>query len=237
MTTNKIALMILAHESTTDRYEKLLLCLRGLGNLHTYGMAQVDVWFFTDRPYFHAIEHAYFNEGVTLHQVFLNNSMALADRHNAALQIIIESGNKYDYFMQLGSDDIITHEGYVTALMWMRQGCQWGAFIKVAIVRPDMKKMVYHGGLGNMGAGRFIAWHLIKKTLEVRPIWSPGKIKGMDGSSEKNIGVVTHAICYPMNTYLPCVYDLKSDDNLHEYDKFAKAGGAERDFNIDNILA
>jgi hypothetical protein len=241
MNIQRIALLIVAHQSTEDRHEKLLYCLKGINNLYSYGLAEIDVFLVHDYPEDLARYVDLPDNHTRVIDITISNKMPLADRHNLALDRVVQyadrQGREYDYLMQLGSDDILTHEGFMTAVMWMMQGCKFGAFVKVGIVSPCISKMVYHGGLGNMGAGRFVAWDLIMKTRAVRPVWTPGKMKGLDGSSEKNITVVTRALCYPINTYQPCVFDLKSDDNLHTYQKFAEASGVERPFNIENILA
>lgn len=161
------------------------------------------------------------------HLIHIPNSIPLGERHNRMLAHLMHL--EWDYLMQIGSDDVITPSGYSTAALWMRQGCPFGAFVKLGIVSPDLTKFKFHQGMGNMGAGRFIARWVVEKVLSERSLWPPHLVKGLDGNSEIAVAKVTQIQVHPVNTFLPCVFDFKGKSNLHPYEKF---GHKERDFDM-----
>ena len=137
------------------------------------------------------------------------------------------------HLMRIGSDDVITPSGYNIAMSWMAQGCPFGAFTTIGIVNSTMDKVKYHRGLGNAGAGRFMHRSLIDRTIsELKTIWPDEAIKGLDGQSEKRIQDVTRCPIWPVNTYLPTVYDIKTNSNMWSYDHFDLP---QRDFDQQSL--
>lgn len=216
----KVMVMVIAHDEG-DRMERLAICAQYFQN------APLNFWFAvaydTDRVADEVRAHCHI-----LHHV--SNKQPLGARHNEMLSLLMRE--EWDYLMQLGSDDVITPTGYATALSWMRQGCEFGAFVKLGIVNKSRTRYKFHQGMGNMGAGRFISRRVVEKVLSERNLWPPYLQKGLDGNSEIAVAEVAKLQVSPVNTYRPCVFDFKGDSNLHSYEKF---GGKEQEFTMDML--
>lgn len=227
----KVVVMCIAHDDG-DRLGRLKICAEHFSNS---ACADHDVEFnfalcYDTEKVREIVEQSAFPYTYKYGAIPIPNNIPLAERHNRMLSHLMNA--EWDYLMQIGSDDVITHVGYRTAANWMMQGCRFGAFTKLAIVNKDRTKMKYHQGLGNMGAGRFIRRDVVELVLKNRHLWPPKLIKGLDGNSELNVAEVTGVQVHPINTYLPCVFDFKGDINLHPYTKFT---GKERDFDMGMI--
>lgn len=218
----KCIVMCMAHDEG-DRLSRLKICVDHFGNADGHGIDYEFAVAYDTRSVKEICQ------GVD-HLFAISNDMPLGERHNRMLAHLVHL--EWDYLMQIGSDDVITPSGYSTAGIWMRQGCLFGAFVKLGIVSPDLSKYKLHQGMGNMGAGRFIARSVVEKVLSERSLWPPYIIKGLDGNSEISVAEVAKIQVHPVNTYLPCVFDFKGKSNLHSYDKF---GHKERDFNWDML--
>ena len=223
-----VVLMMLAHDGGAERRRVLEIALRALDNLpHIEG---VNVWpVVAYEPTLEMTELVQsVNDDVAFYATPVSNDMPLGRRHNKTLDWILRIYPEMTHLMQVGSDDVITPSGFRIALSWMLQGCPFGAFTTIGIVNSEMTKVKYHRGLGNAGAGRFMHRSLIDKTLDaIGLVWPDGALKGLDGQSEKRVQDVTRCPIWPVNTYLPAVYDLKTEANMWGYEHFELP---ERDF-------
>ena len=228
-----LVLMMLAHDGGEERRRVLEIALNGLRNIPNYDNFIV----YPVVAYEPTIEMSKLilklNDRLPFDAVRMGNDMPLGRRHNMTMKYILGAYPEMTHLMQIGSDDVITPSGYNIAMSWMAQGCPFGAFTTIGIVNSTMDKVKYHRGLGNAGAGRFMHRSLIDRTIsELKTIWPEEAIKGLDGQSEKRIQDVTRCPIWPVNTYLPTVYDIKTNSNMWSYDHFDLP---QRDFDRQSL--
>jgi len=139
---------------------------------------------------------------------------------------------KWDYLMQLGSDDLLA-KGFFDPNGWIAQnpissylqketpffGCT-----ELLIVNTNTGATKYHSTLSPFGAGRFIRRDVVESTIEKKGyLWEPERNHGLDFSSERMI-----MECHDMrevrimpahNHQMPMVLDIKDGDNIHPFDE------------------
>lgn len=218
----KAAIMILTHEGSKQRQERLQLCMNGLLNRHYGGEVEWDIHVFhsggKDKDIVEGEPHF-------CHR--LSNSVTLGQRHNLAMEVMM--AYEWEYLVRLGSDDIIHRYTYIMMELYMMHGIKFGTWNRVAMVSPSMDKMKILHGQGAFGAGAFARRDVVDRCGD---IWYPHQVKGMDGNFEL---AMTRAGAPPIiiDTPWPAVYDLKCDDNLHSYEKYE---GREVVFRLDEVV-
>lgn len=219
-------IMILTHDR--GEHSALNICLKYLKNCEAAEVLGVK---FTPVIFHSESNDAEIVTASGYNATLLSNDMPLGRRHNLAMDRLLKM--EWDYLMQLGSDDVITPSGYLSAAIWMKQGVQFASFTRLGIVSPRRDKYVEHVSLAMMGAGRFMSREAAEKSHAGHAgggIWKDHKLKGLDGDSEHSLLSRAGAVCHPLHTHQICVYDFKSFNNLHDYRKFANGRVKELDF-------
>jgi hypothetical protein len=214
-----VAVMILTHDR--GEHHALRICLKYLENrlaAECVGVVFTPVIFHSGCGDAELVTSSGYNA------TLLSNDMPLGQRHNLAMDRLLNM--EWDYVMQLGSDDVLTPSGYLTAAIWMRHGVRFASFMHVGLVDPLVRKYVPHTSPANMGAGRFMRRRDVEKSHRSPEhvgagIWKDHKLKGLDGDSEHSLLERAGAVCHPIHTHNICVWDFKSNDNLHSFEKFA----------------
>lgn len=132
-------------------------------------------------------------------------------------ELITKGDQDYDYLMQLGSDDIIDDELCYILAGWMKAGAGIFGVSSMNIVncytgeiRKVSQKLVF-------GAGRCIRRDLVLRTGQ---LWGDNLISGLDGDSQTRVFRATGVGCQTVSTPRPMLWDIKSNVNLHRWDKF-----------------
>lgn len=95
--------------------------------------------------------------------VYADNAQ-LGEKHNVGYRSIRFD---FDYFMQLGSDDLLSNAGMAAIIAAMRNGVEFGGFRDLYIVKFSTKQALeIKGFIAPMGAGRFISRRVFKEAGE-----------------------------------------------------------------------
>ena len=143
----------------------------------------------------------------------------LGKKHNAGLEAL--RGRKFDYILQLGSDDLASNNYLNYALPAMVAGLDIFGVSALYFCEPKTEKACRFelSTQANklIGAGRFIS-HRAIKALDYK-LWPDDVNKGLDMTSQANLsakGFVPHII----NTTDICILDVKSETNIWPYKTF-----------------
>ena len=125
---------------------------------------------------------------------------------------------KFDYLMNLGSDDIITKELFKTYEHLFDKEASFFGSTKLSIVDSEAKEIKEYDYKGMMGAGRCIKKDVLVKTLKNGDIYD--KIQaGLDMNSASKFNCEMIEVDNAFNT----IYDIKSATNIWSY-KDLKSG-------------
>lgn len=152
----------------------------------------------------------------------------LGQKMNMGLQIGLNS--KWDYLMQLGSDDLLAKgffgewDGVNDIRSYLHKQTPFFGCTELFVYNAKTGAAKYHNTLSPFGAGRFIRRDVVEKTARQKGyLWEPERNYGLDFSSERMI-----MECHDMrdvrimpvhNHELPMVLDMKDGENIHPFEE------------------
>ena len=120
----------------------------------------------------------------------------------------------WDYLMNLGSDDIIDERLFELYKPYIEEKRQCFGVTKVTFVNSKNKDVKRYDYKHLIGAGRMIRRDIVEKYMPLYPL----KDKCLDdGSAKKMFGTQFTEI---QNTEDDLIVDIKSDDNIWDFDFF-----------------
>jgi hypothetical protein len=146
----------------------------------------------------------------------------LGAKMNKAIDFAFNHMNHWDYFMQLGSDDLLATDYLDKIERKMQKGTLFFGPDKLLIVDGHIKRCKFMQAITNIGAGRMIHRGLLDPMREKGEYFDNGISKGLDNSLTRRIYEVnglnedTFQQIIPSDT--PVVCDIKSSINIHSYD-------------------
>jgi len=151
-------------------------------------------------------------------EYFIECSNALVgQKHNHLLQYAIQ--DKWDFMLQLGSDDLLLDEAIDKIAVEMKKGVEFGAFQELWVANPKTREMKYHKSKQCFGAGRFFSRRVVDLVLQKKGVfWTPEKQRGLDGDSSRRVTQVTKL--WPKVLDGAFGVDIKGKDNLNGWHKF-----------------
>ena len=130
---------------------------------------------------------------------------------------------KPDYFMQLGSDDLLRVGFWQTGILdYLRSNTAVAGFNRLAVYCTTTKRAKVGGYLAGFGAGRFIRADILDKLGG--KLWDDNINKGLDYNAQRKITALLGMhegrmrIVSTPPTAPPAVIDLKSYNNIRTYD-------------------
>jgi hypothetical protein len=126
---------------------------------------------------------------------------------------------KFDYLMNLGSDDIITEELFKCYEPFFKNDIQFFGSTRLTFLDSESKEAVEYDYKGMMGAGRCIRRDVLEKTLKRGDIYD--KIQcGLDMNSASKFRCSQTEIENPFRT----IIDIKSKVNIWDYEVMSLKG-------------
>jgi len=137
---------------------------------------------------------------------------------------------KFDYLMNLGSDDIITKELFESYKDMFNNSVPVFGGTNLTFVDSKAKELkTYNYGI-MIGAGRCIRKDILETTLRGGDLYDKIQI-GLDMNSMKKLKCTMTEIDNPFNT----IYDIKSDVNLWTYEVFNKGINLDFDEGVSGL--
>jgi hypothetical protein len=151
-------------------------------------------------------------------EYFIECSNALiGQKHNLLLQFALQ--DKWDFMLQLGSDDLMLDEAIDQIAVYIHKGVEFGAFQHLYVANPETRQMKYFRGQQCFGAGRFFSRRVVDLVLQKKGVfWTPEKQRGLDGDSSRRVTQVTKL--WPKVLDGPFGVDIKGKENLNKWHKF-----------------
>lgn len=251
---------ILIHMTLWKRHEIAPLIVKGLNALraeaHKHGHEVEVLYIYSEldtlHRYANGLHSRYFKKE------FCDN-LPLGKKNNIGLAYALDV-LKFDYMMQIGSDDVISIEYWAAAKRYMQEGFDIIGCKKLRVVNHYTGDELIHQAADILGAGRMIkydtlikasrclrvkskvnstktrkgmeytiALHQYKPAIhqkigEVTELWDNDRNSGLDYNSECNVhnrcGRIKMAVIDKDYDYL--VTDIKTNDNIHKFEKFKK---------------
>ena len=139
-------------------------------------------------------------------------------------------GMKFDYLMNLGSDDIITKELIESYKDLFNNNVPCFGSTKLTFIDSKAKELkTYDYGI-MIGAGRCISKDILETTLRSGELYDKIQI-GLDMNSMKKLNCTMTEVDNAFNT----IYDIKSDVNLWTYEVFTKAKQLDFDEGVSGL--
>lgn len=148
--------------------------------------------------------------------VWAENS-PLSNKLNTGLQAL--KNKKFDYLLQLGSDDLISDSILDFYKGEFEAGTEYFGLKEYFMIEPSTKRAKWWEYDINhpIGAGRCFKRDLLEKMNWT--LWSEGKEKGLDTDSDINI-IKSATRCKILNgNKYPYVIDVKTTENIHNFSK------------------
>ena len=146
----------------------------------------------------------------------------LGAKLNGAFQYAFQHCNRFDYIMQLGSDDLLSTD-YLDKIekKVQRKELFFGPD-KLLMIEKASGKAKLLQAVDNMGAGRMIHRSLLEPFVKDKSFFDSNINKGLDNSLRKRI-YTYHTITDEVYQKLiasttPIVCDIKSETNIHSFD-------------------
>lgn len=152
--TIEVVIMVTAYK----RYPIGEMCLKGLARLSSFALSlniRIIVVIVGSELFYEKLSKQY---GFTF--VYSNNN-PLGEKHNVGLRYIIEN-IEFDYFMQMGSDDLLSNECLVTYKKYMQKGVPFFGLNELYIVNFQTKETKRVAANHVFGAGRCIKSEYVK---------------------------------------------------------------------------
>jgi hypothetical protein len=208
---------ILTYTPVWQRPHIFEICLKGIHRLQNYKPKQFHI-----QPFFVISESSMIQplQRYGYPFIFYQNS-PLGAKKNAGLHYILKN-YKFDYLMEIGSDDLLTNQYLDLVDEYMRAGVPQFCPSNVYFIDTRTGKPGFWETEKILGLGRTIS-HAALKKLKGRDLWIPQKQRGMDTCSWRMLQKLKIT-----NTIVPVadeVYglDLKSSVNINQLDRFAKS--------------
>ena len=152
--------------------------------------------------------------------VFAEND-PLSYKQEAILDIMRD---RFDYYLQIGSDDVFIEEADIYYEEALTRGVQYVGCRSVYFIEPSTQRAVStamtHTSVNSVfGAGRIWSAEAMDKVLENGPIWPKAMNNQLDLLSEKQFKAA--GVC--METFeeeRPFIVDIKSETNIWKFKKY-----------------
>ena len=211
-----IALLITTH----NRHEITEICFDGVKRLQ---------WIFKQagfrlKPYIAVSDHENTELCLTYDFDFIKlPNTPLGKKHNDLLNYARKFDT--DYYMQLGSDDLLTDSGAFKIIAEMITLNKFFGFSDLVLWHKETNKCKIHNAKIVFGAGRCMHHSVIDTCLEqLGYVWTDKRQRGLDGDSAANLNAAykkQYNRClmpHRIQTRVPCIVDIKSDLNLNPFD-------------------
>lgn len=146
----------------------------------------------------------------------------LGRKHNLGLSCAL-NGPRFDYIMQLGSDDLLCDEIWPTYRPWMVGERKFFGLNSIYFYDTDSGRIKRYKSTQVFGAGRCIHRSVVAQFVRASgyvQLWTDDKEMGLDRDSEDNltreIGFANLRVM-PVNASIPMVLDIKSDENINSF--------------------
>jgi hypothetical protein len=127
-------------------------------------------------------------------------------------------GNKYDYLMNWGSDDLINPEMFDVYSPFMEMGLLFFGIGDLIIYEQATGRAIEIDTAHRvMGAGRMIHRKLYQSMKTV--LWSDNCNRALDGNSQSRILRTTALHPRRITTHKPMVVDIKTNNNINSFEK------------------
>jgi hypothetical protein len=130
-----------------------------------------------------------------------------------------------DYYMQLGSDDLITDSGAFKIIAEMITLNKFFGFSDLLLWHRKSNLCRIHNAKIVFGAGRCMHHSVIDTCLyQLGYVWDDNRQRGLDGNSAANLNTAHkkqygHCLMpHVIQTRVPCIVDIKSDMNLNPFE-------------------
>jgi hypothetical protein len=142
----------------------------------------------------------------------------LGAKLNAAIEFSLNHMNHFDYYMALGSDDLLSTDYLDKINPYISKGVRFFGPDKLLFVDQETKAAKYHQTSYMFGAGRLVH----RSLLEGRNYWYKELNKGLDNSLTENIyecnGLTPDTMAQAIASTTPLVCDIKSaSNNIHSF--------------------
>lgn len=201
------------------RHDPLRICLLGLQRIHD-AFEAIEIEMHTVFVVSNDEDEEVVNTYRRRSDVIRHENKPIGAKHNYSANWILQHLD-FDYFMEMGSDDVMSTPGVFITAGLMKMGLPFFGYTTLYVTEAHTRRTKLFKGSTVFGAGRCIRYDVYRHTLEtLGKIWDDDKNRGLDGSSMNNIQKTCKINIRTFHLPSPIIADIKTDENINTFESF-----------------